>query len=281
MNSLCLSGLRKRIYQGLRVLRAAALATYKEWAAYRSQMAVSIFVGPVYFLTQLFIWRAVFSTRAVVNGFTLEEMVTYYGISMLIGYLIFDSADWDLQMLVRTGGFITFRLRPVSYCFYAFCQKVGHRILAFWVELFPVYLIFFFLFKIKLIPVQPGWALLSIALSFILVFLTNFSIGATAFWLTKTEGVRRAILALRDLCAGTFFPLILFPRGLQKILFYLPFQFITYAPIRVFIGHYELAGVSLPIPEVVGLQFLAVLVMYGVYRTLWHFGIRRFTGVGA
>lgn len=55
MNSLCLSGLRKRIYQGLRVLRAAALATYKEWAAYRSQMAVSIFVGPVYFLTQLFI----------------------------------------------------------------------------------------------------------------------------------------------------------------------------------------------------------------------------------
>lgn len=281
MNSLCLSGLRKRIYQGLRVLRAAALATYKEWAAYRSQMAVSIFVGPVYFLTQLFIWRAVYTTRATLNGLTLEEMVTYYGISMVIGYLTFDSADWDLQMLVRTGGFITFRLRPVSYCFYAFCQKVGHRLLALWVELLPVYLIFFFLFGIKLTPAQPGWALLSIGLSFVLVFLTDFCIGATAFWLTKTEGVRRAMLALRDLCSGVFFPLVFFPRGLQKVLFYLPFQFLTYAPIRVFIGHYELAGVSLPIPEVVGLQFLAVLVMYGVYRVLWHFGIKRFTGVGA
>ena len=227
------------------------------------------------------LYLAVYATRAALNGLTLEEMVTYYGISMVIGYLTFDSADWDLQMLVRTGGFITFRLRPVSYCFYAFCQKVGHRLLALWVELLPVYLIFFFLFGIKLTPAQPGWALLSIGLSFVLVFLTNFCIGTTAFWLTKTEGVRRAILALRDLSAGTLLPLVFFPRGMQKVLFYLPFQFITYAPIRVFIGHYELAGVSLSIPEVVGLQFLAVLVMYGLYRLLWYFGIKRFTGVGA
>ncbi|NLZ44043.1 MAG: hypothetical protein GX894_04225 [Clostridia bacterium] len=244
-------------------------------------MAVSLFVGPVYFLTQLLIWRAVYTTRATLSGLTLEEMATYYGISMVIGYLTFDSADWHLQMLVRTGGFITFRLRPVSYCFYAFGQKVGHRLLAVWVELLPVYLILFFLFRMKLTPAQPGWALLSIGFSFVLVFLTNFCIGITAFWLTKTEGVRRAILVLRDLSAGTLLPLVFFPRGLQKVLFYLPFQFITYAPIRVFIGHYELAGVRLAIPEVVGLQFLAVLVMYGVYRILWYFGIKRFTGVGA
>ena len=108
-------------------MQAAALATYNEWAAYRSQMAVSLFVGPVYFLTQLFIWRAVFSTRACCERVHPGGNGDLLRISMLIGYLTFDSADWDLQMLVRTGGFITFRLRPVSYCFYAFCQKVGHQ----------------------------------------------------------------------------------------------------------------------------------------------------------
>lgn len=265
----------------IEVLKATAVATYKEWTAYRSHMAVSIFVGPVFFLTQAFIWRAVYSSRTTLNGLTLEQMLTYYGISAVINYLTYDSADWDLQMLIRTGQFLTFMLRPLSYGYFAFSQKVGHRILAFWVELVPIYLIFFYLFKIELIPVAPWWALLSIFLSFVLVFFTNYCIGITAFWLTKTEGIRRAFLVARDLAAGTFIPLTFFPEIMQKALFFLPFQFITYVPTRVFIGDYELVGLTMSIPEIVGLQFVATLVMYGVSKILWRFGIKRFTGVGA
>lgn len=275
------SGAGKRISHLVNVLKATALSSYKEWAAYRNQMAVSVFVGPVFFLTQMFIWRAVYATRTTLNGLTLEEMLTYYGITAVIGYLTYDSADWNLQWLVRTGGFLTFMLRPVSHCFYAFAEKVGHRLLALLVEVLPIYVIFYFVFKIKLIPAAPSWALLSLALSFILVFLTNYCIGLSAFWLTRTEGLRRAFLTLRDLSAGMLIPLTFFSEGMQKVLFYLPFQFITYAPIRVFIGHYELAGITLPIPQVVALQFLAVVLMFLLSRILWYFGIKRFTGVGA
>lgn len=271
---------KKRGYW-LGVLKATAFSTYKEWAAYRSQMAVTIFVGPVFFLTQVFIWRAVFATRTTLNGLTLEQMLTYYGIVAVIGYLTFDSADWDLQWLIRNGSFLTYMLRPVSYSFLAFAQKIGHRLLALWVEIIPVYLIFIFVFKIQLVPAEPVWALLSLGLSFVLVFLTNYCIGITAFWLTKTEGLRRAFLTLRDLSAGMLIPLNFFPEWMQKVLFYLPFQFITYVPTRVFIGHYELAEISLSIPQVVGLQFIATLVVYAVARLLWYFGVKRFTGVGA
>ncbi|WP_231133127.1 ABC transporter permease [Capillibacterium thermochitinicola] len=234
-----------------------------------------------FFLTQIFIWRAVYATRTTLNGLTLEQMLTYYGIATLIGCLTYDSTDWDLQWSIRTGSFLTYLLRPISYSFLAFAQKIGHRILAFWVESVPVFLIFFFVFKIRLVPAEPAWALLSLGLSFVLIFLTNYCIGITAFWLTKTEGIRRAFLSLRDLSAGMLIPLTFFPEWMQKILFYLPFQFITYVPTRVFIGHYELAGVSLPIPQVVALQFVATVVMYAVARVLWYFGIKRFTGVGA
>lgn len=270
-----------KIRHTIEVLKATALATYKEWAAYRSHMVVSVFVGPVFFLTQMFIWKAVYSTKTTLSGLTLEQMLTYYGISAVIGYLTYDSADWNLQMLIRTGKFLTFMLRPLSHCYFALCQKIGHRILAFLIEFVPIFLIFFFLFRIELIPAQPGWAILSICLSFILVFLTNYCIGITAFWLTKTEGIRRAFLVARDISAGSFIPLTFFPEAFQKVLFFLPFQFITYVPIRVFIGSYELAGISLTIPVIVGVQFLATLVMFVVYKILWYFGIKRFTGVGA
>lgn len=273
--------LSKRIGYSLEVLKATAFATYKEWAAYRSHMAVSLLVSPIFFLTQMFIWKAIYSTRTTITGLTLEQMLTYFGIIAIINHLIYDSADWNLQMLIRTGKFLTFMLRPLSHFSFALGQKIGHRILALWIEFIPVYLLFLFIFKIKLIPARPGWSIISIVLSFVLLFLTNYCIGITGFWLTKTEGLRRGFLVVRDIFAGSFVPLTLFPEFAQKILFFLPFQFITYVPIRVFIGSYELAGIRLSIPEVVGLQAMMVVVMFLIYKILWNYGIKRFTGVGA
>ncbi|NLD48594.1 MAG: hypothetical protein GX660_15635 [Clostridiaceae bacterium] len=269
------------ISKQIAILKATAFTTYKEWAAYRSHMAVSIFVGPVFYLVQVFIWTAVYSTKETLTGLTLEQMLVYFGIAAVINYFIYDSCDWNLQMLIRTGKFITFMLRPVSHCYFAFCQKIGHRLLALWLEFIPVYFLFLFVFKIRLVPANIFWAILSISLSFILIFLINYCIGITGFWLTKTEGLRRAFLVIRDICAGTFVPLTLFPQLFQNILFFLPFQFIAYVPIRVFIGSYELAGISMSIPEIVGLQALYVIVMYLIYKFLWFLGIKRFTGVGA
>lgn len=269
------------IYKQINILKASAFATYKEWAAYRSHMAVSLFVGPVFFLVQYFIWSAVYSSKTSITGLTLEQMLIYYGVSSLITYLTFDSADWNLQMLIRTGKFVTFLLRPISHFYFALCQKIGHRLLAFWLEFIPVYLFFIFFFGIKLIPPYPLWTVVSITLSFILVFLANYCIGVTGFWLTKTEGLRRAFLIIKDICAGVFVPLTLFPGVIQKVLFFMPFQFITYVPSRVFIGSYELAGITMSIPQIVGLQAVAVLIMYLFYKLLWHLGIKRFAGVGA
>lgn len=260
--------------------RAIALATYKEWAAYRSHMAVSILIGPVYFLVQYFIWHALFSTRDTLNGFTLEQMLAYYGVMSVITYLTFDFADWNLQMLIRTGRFVTFVLRPVSHRFYALAQKIGHRTLGFFLEFVPVFLIFLFVFRIELAPASVGWAVLSVLLGFLMTFFVNYCIGLTAFWLVNAEGVRRMFHILRDLTAGMFLPLTFFPEVLQKVLFVLPFQFMQYVPVRVWIGDYELAGISLAIPQIVGLQAIAVLVMWGMSEVLVRLGMRHFTGVG-
>lgn len=262
-------------------MREVALATYKEWAAYRSHAVVSVFVGPAAFAVQYFIWHSIFSTRNTLNGMNLEQMLVYYGIASVIYYLTFDFADWNLQMLVHTGKFLTFMLRPVSHRFYALSQKIGHRLLGFWVEFLPVYLIFLLVFKIPLIPQYPVWAILSVLLGFLMNFLINYCIGITAFWLTRTGGFRMMFLLLKDIFAGAFIPLTFFPVALQNILFIMPFQYVTYVPIRVFIGSYQLAGISLTVAQAVGLQALAVIFMFLLSELLWRFAIKRFTGVGA
>jgi ABC-2 type transport system permease protein len=269
-----------RIYALFSMLKAVAFVTYKEWAAYRSHMLLSLVVGPVFFLAQVFIWNAVFANRKELGGFTLEQMLLYYGVSSIIYYLTMDFADWNLQMLIRSGKFLTYVLRPMPHPFFAFSQKVGHRILGFLFEFIPVWLIFLFIFHIRLIPVKLFWALLSILFSFVIMFLLNYSTGILAFWLTRTDGIRALIRLLRDLLAGVFLPLSFFPEAVQKILFFLPFQFVTYVPASVFLGTYKLASWSLSIPLIVCIQGTMVCVMLLFTTILWRLGIRRFTGVG-
>ncbi len=262
------------------LFRTVIQTSYKENSAFRSNMAVSLITQPIYFLVQFFIWQAVFSSHDMVSGFTLKTMLYYYAVSSLLGFLNWDSADGDLQRLVQNGRFIIYQLRPVSHLYYAFFYKVGHRILAFWIELVPVFG-FYLLFGIKPIPVMPFQAIISVALSFILSFLINHTVGTIAFWLVKTNGLHRAIMVISGLCSGLFLPLTLFPDALQKVLFFLPFQFISYVPVRVFMGSYELAGISMSIPQIIGLQAVMVVVTYFLNRLVWHFAIKRFTGVGA
>ncbi|HTP60362.1 MAG TPA: hypothetical protein VMM82_15675, partial [Spirochaetia bacterium] len=80
----------------LRTLAAVAFVTYKEWAAYRSHMLLSLFIVPVFFLAQVFVWRAVYSGHPMVAGLTLEQMLTYFGTVAVISSLIMDFADWNL-----------------------------------------------------------------------------------------------------------------------------------------------------------------------------------------
>lgn len=262
------------------VFKAVVQATYKENFAFRSNMAVSLITQPFYFLVQYFIWQAVFKSHDTVSGFTLDTMLYYFAVSSLLGFLNWDSADATLQRHVQSGKFITFQLRPVSHLYYAFFEKVGHRILAFWVEMVPI-IGFYLLFGIRPVPVMPVWAVISVALSFVLSFLINYIIGTIAFWLVRTDGVRRAVLVIKDICSGIFLPLTLFPSGLQKVLFFMPFQFVSYVPARVFMGSYELAGITMSIPRVVALQAAMVAVTFLLNRLIWYFGIKRFTGVGA
>ncbi len=269
-----------RLHRKIRIMKAVAIVTYKEWAAYRSHMLLSLFVGPVFFLVQYFIWTAVYSGRTDVAGFSLDQMLSYYGITTIIYYLTMDFADWNLQMHIRTGSFLTFMLRPLHHRYFALSQKVGHRILGFFFEFIPVWLIFALIFKLTLVPANIFWSLCSILLGFMMMFFLNYSVGILAFWLVRTYGIRSLIAFFRDVLAGAFLPLTLFPKSIQIVLFFMPFQFTCYLPTRVFIGSYELGGISLSLPAAVGIQAGAVIIMWGISELLMRQGLKKYTGVG-
>lgn len=271
----------KKLKHEFEVLKAVAFVTYKEWSAYRTHSLVSVFVGPVYFIVQLFIWTAVYGDNGSLAGMELEQTIRYFGAMGLIGYLVMDFADWNLQMLIRTGKFLTFALRPIHHRFFALSQKVGHRILGFFLEFVPCLLIFSFIFKIDMIPRYPVWTIISVILAFFMNFYVNYCLGMAAFWLVQTDGLRSVFGFISQIFSGALVPLVFFPMWLQKCLFFLPFQYTSYVPAMVWTGRYLIGGISLPIPQIVGIQAIAVLVVFILSEIIYRISMKQFTGVGA
>jgi ABC-2 type transport system permease protein len=263
------------------VCKAVAFVTYKEWGAYRTHSMVSIFVGPVYFIVQYFIWTAVYGGGGTLNGIEYSQMIRYFGVTALIGYLTMDFADWNLSMLIRTGKFLTFALRPLNHRFFALSQKIGHRTLGFIVEFIPCALIFTFLFKIDMRPANLPWTLLSITLAFFMNFFVNYCIGMVSFWFVQSEGLRLVYALLGNVFSGMLIPLVFFPKPLQIIQFFLPFQYTSYVPVMVFLGNYSLGDINLSIPAIVAIQAAAVFLVYIVSELLYKAAMKQFTAVGA
>jgi len=271
----------KSIKRKLDILFAVAEVTFKEWSAYRTHSMVSILVGPVYFLAQYFIWTAVYGNGAAINGFELSEMLRYFGISSLIVYLTMDFADWNLDMLIQTGKFLTFALRPLNHRFFALSQKFGHRLLGVIFEFIPCSVIFALLFKINLVPANLGWFVLSVFLAFLMNFYLNYCIGMFSFWLVRTDGIRAVCELIRNILSGTLIPLVFFPKSVQFLQFFLPFQYTSYVPSMIFLGKYTLGVVELSMPAIVGIQLAAVFVMFLISEIMYRVAMKRFTAVGA
>lgn len=265
----------------LSVLKSVAFVTYKEWAAYRTHSMVSIFVGPVYFLVQYFIWTSVYGDNATLAQMELSQTIKYFGVAALIGYLTMDFADWNLQMLIRTGKYLTFALRPVNHSFFALSQKIGHRFLGFYIEFIPCFIIFSLLFNQSMVPTYIGWTILSVSLAFLMNFYVNYTLGMSAFWLVNANGISQMFALVSAFFSGGLIPLVFFPGWLQTIQFFLPFQYMLYVPTMVWTGNYTLGGISMSIPQIVGIQAIAVVAMILISKLINHLAIKRFTGVGA
>jgi ABC-2 type transport system permease protein len=231
---------------------------------------------------QYFIWTAVYGETSTLGGLSLEQMIRYFGASSLIGYLTMDFADWNLQMLVRTGKFLTFTLRPIHHRFFALSQKFGHRVLGLLVEFIPCLVIFVLLFDIDMMPVNIPLTIISIILAFFVNFYVNYTLGLLGFWLVDAGGISRFVGILTSIFSGTLVPLTLFPDWAQYILLFMPMSYMGYAPAMIWTtGHFTLGGITMNGYLAIGFQAIAACFMFLVSEVFYQVSIRRFSGVGA
>jgi ABC-2 type transport system permease protein len=117
---------------------------------------------------------------------------------------------------------------------------------------------------------HAGAFLVSVSMSFLIVAAINFAVGTFALRLQSILGLMRAKFFLLELFSGLLLPISFFPHMAQKILGVMPFEYISYIPMLIYLGN--LNGASLA--RAIAIQAAWVVVLFAIGDGLWRWSTR-------
>lgn len=207
--------------------------------AYKSKIPIMVVEQIMLILANVYIWKAVSEYSDTVAGFKANELISYSVIVWLLHRLISNSIDIKIDDAYRTGKIVYDFTRPYNLILYYISESIGISI--FWLifSVVPTFL-FFFLYVGLVIPsgiVHIILSIVSIILSFFILSLMNFLVGIMVFFMQQTKGLRVLKHISMDIFSGLLIPLTFYPSWLQVILNYLPFKYVFFTSIQIWIGN--------------------------------------------
>jgi len=263
------------------------LKTYwKESLAYRAEYLISVFVVPMRFFILVFIWSAVYGANQanVIQGYTLSNLITYFMISTFVFIAIFNDVEKTLEKEIKKGDFMIYLLKPVNFPVLEFMKMIARRLFAILIEILPILTIFILFFKEYLVMGKIGFFLISVGIAFVSSYVIYLLIGMMAFWLINIRSLAWILDFAIQFASGLFFPLNLLPSTIEKILSFLPFKYLIFVPVNMYLGKYS-TGLESGFTNTVYFQLLIqllwcfILILFAYF--VWKKAIRRFSGVGA
>jgi ABC-2 type transport system permease protein len=208
----------------------------QQWV-YRSELVARALQMVLFMGVFMALWFAAFgvSGRVEVEGYTLPDMVWYLAMTETIA-LSTSRIFVEISQAVKAGDLAYSLTRPLNYPFFQVANSLGRSVPQFVLNLLIASAVVA-LGTGRVAGSLPGLAafLGTAALALLLDALIAVLIGLLAFWIEEVMPVYWIYSKLLFTVGGLFLPLELFPETLQRLVRWLPFQFITYTPARAFV----------------------------------------------
>jgi len=229
-------------------------------------------------LIMLAAWLSI-AKNGPVGGYDSTAFISYYLAALVVRNLTGMWFIWEMDSEMRLGA-LSFRLlKPMDPMIHFMALALSSK---------PLRLILLIPGCITALIWIPGlnWAVdpLSLLLfvasmvgGWMILFLMQYTIGLSGFWITRTLGINDAWFFMYSLASGYLVPLDLFPAAVRQILMYLPFRYTMSFPLDIFLGRITrwetLQGIAI--------QWIWAAAIFVVCRWVWARGLRRYSAVGA
>lgn len=263
-----------------------------EWAKWWATMKISwskqlayklnfmlLVIGPtlVFFFVKYNLWTAIYRLEGVtsIQGYSLDAMLHYQMWGLMVGFLVQGYNSMNLAEDIRLGRISSYLVYP-----FGFWPHQTASFLAFQAIQCVVAAASFVLLQLLGLLHQWSWSSLVGGTLFSLLmglfwYQVSYLIGLAAFWLEETWVLRVMFLTISQFLSGAILPLEIYPSWLVDILRWTPFPYLTYAPIKIYMGEYPGSWL-----EAVGIVSFWLLVSGLMGLLVWRRGVRLYTAAG-
>lgn len=233
----------------------------------------------IYLLLLYYVWLSLSRMTGRFAMYSTEELTTYVFGAHLLRSIIFGAQSRLMAWEINDGTFSIFLVRPVSHFWFVFWRELAQRIIFFTSAVFEL-IVFVLITKANFI-IQLDWQLLSFLLlaifgALFLYFLLTYLVSLFAFWSREAMGPRFLFEWFLEFGSGSFFPLDILSKPLLVAFQFLPFAYLMYFPLKIYLGRWDfwqvITGISI---QIVFILFTSVLVVIA-----WRRGLRRYSGEG-
>jgi len=241
--------------------------------AYRLRYFTGIVTYFIYVSVYYFIWKAIYEHSASIEGFDFAHLLTYIGVGWIIRSFYFNNIDQELAYQVMEGRLAMDLIKPVNIQMMYVARAAGESVFRLALLTVPTALVLFLVYPLRP-PAGFGHAgafLVSVSLSFLIVAAINFAVGTFALRLQSILGLMRAKFFLLELFSGLLLPMTFFPQIFQKILALMPFEYISYVPMLIYLGKLNGSGIA----RAIAIQILWVAILLALGDGLWRWSTRK------
>jgi ABC-2 type transport system permease protein len=267
------------ICENMRKYYLIAKNTWDEILSYRFNFALwrlrnllNLFVG-------YFLWTAVIPEGGSLFGYTRDLMVTYILFAPLVASVALSSRTQEIAENINNGDLSLFLLKPIGYFKYWFARDFGDKAMniCFCVSEFALFILLFrpHLFLQTNIFYLVGF-LISLILAMILYFYISCLLSMTGFWSPEFWAPRFIFYVMLTFFAGSLFPLDIMPEPVFRVMQLLPFGYLQYFPIKIYLGQLGLV----PILQGWGLTLFWIFATSMLLKFFWNKGLKMFTAAG-
>lgn len=184
---------------------------------------------------------------------------------------------YEVEQDVLNGRMSPYLLQPLNPVWRYVAGHVGER-LARVPFIAGLVAVFFLIYpKALFLPSLSGalLAVLAMLAAFMLRFIMQYAFAMLAFWTERANAIEDLFFMLYLFLSGFLAPLDVFPPAVRELALLTPFPYLVYLPAQLLVGGQTDLGRGALTMTVWAIVFLII------QRAMWHFGLRRYSAMGA
>lgn len=232
-------------------------------------------------LVAYFLWTTLFIGGGKIFGYDKNQILTYIFGVLIVRALVLSSRAIDVAGDINSGDLTLSLLKPINFFKYwltrDFSTKALNLFFAFFETLFLVLVLkvpFFFQTNFSFLLPFSFSLVLAILIFFFLVLL----IDMVTFWAPEMQWAGQFIFLaiITEFLSGAIFPLDILPQALQKVIYFLPFPYLIFFPVQIYLGKLALVNTLGGIM----VEGFWVITLSLIVNFIWKKGLLRYEAAG-